>query len=88
MVAFASQYDAALADNRVSFGGMYTYSYDDEGNRTARWVDEGDEELGTDDTDVTEYAWDHRNRLTRLTHKADYDDAAYTLAVDYVYLCL
>jgi hypothetical protein len=38
---------------------MYTYSYDDEGNRSARWVDEGDEELGTDDTDVTEYAW-HR----------------------------
>ena len=58
-------------DNRLTTDGAYAYQYDAEGNRTRRYVDEdesGDYSAG--DTDVTEYAWDHRNRLTNVK---DYD---------------
>ncbi len=51
------------------------YEYDDEGNRTVRFVDE--DSSGTfsyGDTDVTSYTWDHRNRLTRVAQHDDFDD--------------
>jgi RHS repeat-associated protein len=53
-------YDHGVA-NRLSTDGTYNYSYDDEGNRTSR--------TKISDGTVTEYAWDHRNRLTSVTSK-------------------
>jgi len=45
--------------NRLTSDGTYDYKYDAEGNRTKRT----DIATGT----VTEYEWDHRNRLVRVT---------------------
>ena len=49
-------------NNLVLSDGVYDYQYDAEGNRTRR----------TDiaSGEVTDYDWDHRNRLTRVTIKA------------------
>ncbi len=72
-------------DNRLTTDGAYAYQYDAEGNRTRRYVDEdesGDYSAG--DTDVTEYAWDHRNRLTTVTHYASFGDDS-DLVVHYTY---
>jgi RHS repeat-associated protein len=64
--------------------GTFTYEYDNEGNRTARFVDNGDGVLGSGDTDITEYDWDHRNRLTKVTERDSYNGAA-TQTVEYEY---
>ncbi len=48
-------------DNRLLNDGTYSYEYDKEGNRTKR--------TKTATGDVTEYAWDYRNRLVRVTEK-------------------
>ncbi|MCA9224658.1 MAG: RHS repeat-associated core domain-containing protein, partial [Planctomycetales bacterium] len=45
-------------DNRLTSDGTFTYEYDAEGNRVRR------SETATGD--VTEYTWDHRNRLTAV----------------------
>jgi len=51
-------------NNQLLSDGTYDYTYDDEGNRLTRThISSGD---------VTEYAWDHRNRLVSVT---DYDDS-------------
>jgi RHS repeat-associated protein len=77
------------ADNQLLSDGTYWYVYDAEGNRIARFVDvDGSETLTAGDTDVTEYAWDARNRLVEVRDYADY--AAVTAAtpeqvVDYLY---
>ncbi len=43
-------------------------TYDEEGSRIARFVDTNfNGLLDTGDTSVTEYTWDHRNRLTSMT---------------------
>jgi len=82
----SQSYSDPAAYNRVHFDGTYTYSYDAEGNRTARWVDEDDDgTLNTGDTDVTEYQWDNRNRMTQVTHKANFSDTTYTSAIDYIF---
>ena len=63
----------------------YTYTYDAEGNRTAKFIDENDNAVfDSGDTDVTEYSWDHRNRLTQVTSRNSYGGAA-TQFVNYVY---
>ncbi len=49
--------------NRLSSDGVYTYSYDDEGNRTGRT------KIGT--SDITTYMWDYRNRLQRETRSGN-----------------
>jgi RHS repeat-associated protein len=60
-------------NNRLQSDGIYTYSYDNEGNRIKR--------TKTANKEVTEYVWDYRNRLTqvltksaagRITKRADY----------------
>ena len=59
-----------------SSDGTYTYSYDAEGNQTARWVNNSsgsETEPSAGDTDITLYTWDNRNRLTSVTQYADYD---------------
>ena len=62
-------------DNQLLADGTYRYLYDDEGNRTARYVDEDSSgTLNTGDTDITTYAWDYRNRLTEVSHFDDYAD--------------
>ncbi|MCL4207914.1 MAG: hypothetical protein KJ000_35965 [Pirellulaceae bacterium] len=49
-------------NNLVLSDGTYDYEYDAEGNRTRRtYIASGE---------VTDYDWDHRNRLTRVTVKA------------------
>lgn len=53
------------AGNRVERDGTYAYEYDEEGNRTKRTVLVNGQPTG----DSVEYAWDHRNRLTSVTHK-------------------
>jgi RHS repeat-associated protein len=45
--------------NRLLSDGTYHYEYDAEGNRTRRT------EIATGE--ITEYTWDHRNRLVRVT---------------------
>lgn len=65
------------ANNQMTSDGTYRYLYDAEGNRTRRFVDANSNGLlDSGDTDVTEYAWDHRNRLTEVTHRAAYGAAA------------
>ena len=75
-------------DNRLLSDGTYTYLYDAEGNRTARFVDVNTNGvLDTGDTDITEYTWDYRNRLTNVTERATYSGAAAKatdLAYDYL----
>ncbi|MBI2480562.1 MAG: cadherin-like domain-containing protein [Planctomycetia bacterium] len=48
-------------NNQLTNDGTYSYTYDDEGNRLTRTN-------GTTD-EVTEYEWDFRNRLTKVTEK-------------------
>jgi RHS repeat-associated protein len=58
-------------NNRLTSDGTYTYQYDAEGNRTAKFIDnDGNWALSASDTYITQYAWDHRNRLLRITTKA------------------
>ncbi|WP_254512292.1 RHS repeat-associated core domain-containing protein [Anatilimnocola floriformis] len=48
-------------NNQLASDGIYNYTYDDEGNRLTRTkVSSGH---------VTEYEWDFRNRLTKVTEK-------------------
>jgi RHS repeat-associated protein len=48
-------------NNQLTTDGIYSYTYDDEGNRLSKTrISTGEKE---------EYAWDHRNRLTKVTFK-------------------
>ena len=72
-------------DNRLLSDGTYRYSYDAEGNRTAKFIDEDDSHtLTTGDTEVTEYGWDNRNRLAKVTTYATKGQSA-TKIVDEIY---
>jgi len=62
-------------DNRLTADGLFTYEYDNEGNRTQRT------DLATGD--VTEYHWDYRNRLTSVETRDD--GGALLASVDYTY---
>jgi YD repeat-containing protein len=71
--------------NQLLFDGLYHYAYDAEGNRTRRWLDlAADDVLGPGDTDVTEYAWDHRNRLVQVTNRTSYASPS-AQVVDHAY---
>ena len=73
------------ADNRLLSDGAYRYSYDSEGNRTARWIDvNADGLLNAGDIDITEYAWDNRNRLVEVVDRAVFGGVP-TQIVDYLY---
>jgi hypothetical protein len=50
------------------------HSYDAQGNRTARWMASGSNETqpGVNDTNVTTYVWDNRNRLTSVKTYSTY----------------
>jgi RHS repeat-associated protein len=76
---------ATGSDNRLTSDGTYTYTHDAEGNRTARFVDnDSSGTLNTGDTDITEYTWDYRNRLTNVTERSTYGGSA-TKATDFAY---
>jgi len=63
-------------NNQILSGGNYTYDYDAEGNRT--------KETNIVTGEVTEYDYDHRNRLTRITERSS-DGGPITKQVDYTY---
>ena len=62
-------------NNRLLNDGTHTYTYDFEGNRTKKTI--------TATGEATEYEWDHRNRLVRVTHLDSIGDPIQTL--DYAY---
>jgi len=80
---YNSTEDADLDQNRqrtISFSfdlaGQLTGVDDAEGNRTARFIDANQNgQLDAGDTDITEYTWDHRNRLVKVEHRAGYGAA-------------
>ena len=81
----SATYGTAGPYNRLSTDGTYTYQYDPEGNLTARYVDEDEDgELDADDTNVTNFGYDYRNRLTNVAYCAEFGDPA-DWSVDYVY---
>ncbi len=74
-------------DNRLISDGHFRYEYDAEGNLIYRYVDaDSSETLNANDTDITAYTWDHRNRLTEVAHKAVFGGAVDWTA-EYVYDC-
>jgi RHS repeat-associated protein len=76
---------ASGADNRLLSDGTYTYAYDGEGNRTEKFIDANhDGVLDAGDTDVTQFTWDNRDRLTEVkTYATEGGDP--TEVVDYLY---
>ncbi len=52
-------------NNRLTSDGTFNYTYDNEGNRSTRTRISG---AAADDY-LTEYTWDHHNRLTAVTFK-------------------
>lgn len=53
-------------NNRLTTDGTYTYTYDAEGNIVLRTKASGTD---ADGTKTREFAWDHRNRLVKVTSK-------------------
>jgi RHS repeat-associated protein len=62
--------------NRLLSDGTYDYDYDAEGNRTRRT------DIATGE--VTEYHWDHRNRLVRISTRTT-DNGPLTTDTSYAY---
>ena len=76
---------ATETGNRMTTDGTYRYEYDDNGNRTLRYVDtDSSGTLNTGDTDITTYAWDYRNRLVTASDQATFG-AAVAASVEYIY---
>ena len=71
------------AANRVLFDGTYYYTYDAEGNRTAKFKST-DGQLDSTATEITTYTWDNRDRLTSVSYQAAFG-GAYSYVVDYTY---
>ncbi|MBM4092985.1 MAG: RHS repeat protein, partial [Planctomycetes bacterium] len=65
------------ANNRLLSDGTYNYSHDDEGNRISKT------NIATGE--VTEYSWDHRNRLVGIVEKSGQGQV--TQSVGYSYDC-
>jgi RHS repeat-associated protein len=61
--------------NRLTSDGVYSYDYDNEGNRTKRT------EISTGKVD--EYTWDYRNRLTSVVSKNIYGVVTQTVSYEY-----
>jgi YD repeat-containing protein len=62
-------------DNQMTNDGTYSYTYDKEGNRTRR--------TNSTTSEVTDYEWDYRNRLTKVTEKNS--SGTTTQVVEYIY---
>ena len=73
------------ANNRMTSDGTFYYLYDAEGNRTHRFIDANQNgQLDSGDGDITQYTWDHRNRLVKIEHRPDYE-AAVDRVIEYAY---
>ena len=70
--------------NRILSDGHYRYDFDNEGNLIHRYVDAGANGYGANDTDITVYTYDNRNRLTKVEHKDVYGGSI-NKSVDYLY---
>ena len=57
-VANGSTYATGDA-NQLQSDGTFAYLYDDEGNRTAKFIDTNEDELWSAGEVGTEYTWDH-----------------------------
>ncbi len=67
------------ADNRITSDGVFNYTYDNEGNRLTRTRISG----APADDYLTEYAWDHRNRLSSVTSKNNSGTITKSVAFEY-----
>jgi len=67
---------ASGTHNRLQTDGTFNYTYDNEGNTTRRTRIVGGQ--------VTDYAWDHRNRLTSVTDRVS-SAGAKSQQVEYIY---
>jgi RHS repeat-associated protein len=67
------------ANNQLLSDGTFTYQYDAEGNRTTRT------RISSDPADdyLTQYTWDHRNRLTSVALKNNSDEITGRVEYDY-----
>ena len=65
---------ATGANNEILSDGTYTYAYDAEGNLITRWVASTSNEWkpGANDTKITVFTWDNRNRLTSVNTYSTY----------------
>ena len=75
-------------NNQLLSDGTHWYEYDAEGNRTLRylWTDtdaDGQVDPG-EGSEITEYEWDHRNRLVRVTDR-DTETGPATQIVEHTY---
>jgi RHS repeat-associated protein len=66
-------------NNQLTSDGTFDYTYDDEGNRLTRI------RISNDPADdyLTEYEWDHHNRLVNVTYKDNSSDV--TKEIEYTY---
>jgi RHS repeat-associated protein len=67
---------AAGTHNRLQSDGTFAYDYDNEGNVTRR--------TRTSNGQVTDYTWDHRNRMTSVTDKVTATGAT-TKKTEFIY---
>ncbi|MGO8689681.1 MAG: RHS repeat-associated core domain-containing protein [Thermoguttaceae bacterium] len=72
--------------NRLLYDGTYYYSYDADGNRTAKFKNStsGDGQLDSTASDITTYTWDNRDRLTSVSYQAAFG-GPYSYVMDYTY---
>jgi RHS repeat-associated protein len=77
-------------NNQVLCDGLYFYAYDASGNRTAKyqWTDSNADGLvdASERSDLTEYSWDARGRLSNITTKPDGSTTSKDVAYSYDYL--
>ena len=87
VTAGGSSYETG-PNNQLVSDGYYRYEYDANGNLIYRYVDaDASESLNAGDTDITEYEWDHRNRLTDVVHR-DLFGGSTDWTAEYIYDCL
>jgi RHS repeat-associated protein len=86
---FSLEYPSTIGDqnrllDREVTTGTIDYTYDAEGNRTSMFTDANDDDQWSSGETGTEYTWDHRNRLVRVTNKTGPTGSA-TKTIDYTY---
>ena len=87
VTAGGSSYETG-PNNQLISDGTYRYEYDANGNLIYRYVDaDASESLNAGDTDITEYEWDNRNRLTDVVHRNLFGGSTDWTA-EYIYDCL
>jgi RHS repeat-associated protein len=73
-----------LVEHDYVSGWTFNYGYDNEGNRTLRFLDTNADDQWSSNEYGTIYTWDHRNRLTNVTVKQGPSGTA-TWTIDYEY---